>query len=140
MKTQLTIILEEATVNAKGWLLVTITFPMIVAAREVRFVGFSGGAVPAHVGLVGMHGACQAAFGGTARMCLTDEVVKAPEIMGFTQDLQAWVQPGSERFPCSGWGSSVGSGTVLDARTMSFDSEPCKALLPVTCCQEESHQ
>lgn len=86
----------------------------------------------------GLHGACQAAFGNRARMCLADEVIRAPEIVRFTQDLQAWVQPGASHFPCAGWTSSVGSGTVLDARTMSFVNKPCGTMLPVTCCQEEA--
>jgi hypothetical protein len=123
-------------VNAKLWLLAATLVSLSVPAMETRFVGFSAVTVPGHIGLVGLHGACQAAFGKRARMCLTDEVVRAPEIVRFTKDLQAWVQPGMARFPCTGWTSSIGSGTVLDARTMSFVNKSCGSMLPVTCCQE----
>ena len=124
-------------VNAKLWLLLATLLPLSVPAMETRFVGFSAVAVPARVGLVGMHRACQEAFGNRARMCLSDEVLRAPEIVAFTEDRQAWVQPGVERFPCAGWTSSIGSGTVLDARTMSFRNLSCGLTLPVTCCQQE---
>jgi hypothetical protein len=130
--------LEEAMVNAKWWLLAATVLPLSAPAIKTQFVGFSAIAVSAHVGLVGLHGACQAAFGNRARMCLADEVIRAPEIVRFTQDLQAWVQPGASHFPCAGWTSSVGSGTVLDARTMSFVNKSCGTMLPVTCCQEEA--
>nr|MBS0021025.1 hypothetical protein [Gammaproteobacteria bacterium] len=129
---------EEVMVNAKWWFLAATVLPPAAPAVETQFAGFSAVAVSAHVGLAGMHGACQAAFGSRARMCLTDEVVRSPEIVEFTQNLQAWVQPGADRFPCAGWTSAVGSGTVLDARTMSFLNKSCAAMLPVTCCQEQA--
>lgn len=116
-------------------LLVMLTLPLLANATESRFIGFSTTAVPAHAGLAGMAQACQGTFGPGARMCLTGEVVKTPEIVHFTQELEAWVQPDSKRFPCAGWGSTLGSGTVLDARTMSVTSKRCKSFLPVTCCR-----
>lgn len=122
--------------NTKFWSVAIALVPMATSAMETQFAGFSGVAVPGHVGLVGMHGACQAAFGDSARMCVTDEVVRAPEIVRFSRDLKAWVQPGGDRFPCAGWASAIGSGAVLDARTMAFGNEPCKSLLFVTCCQK----
>ena len=122
--------------NAKLWFLPMALLPLAVPAMDIQFAGFSTVAVPGDAGLVGLHGACQAAFGNKARMCVADELVRTPEIVGFTQELSAWVQPGSSRFPCSGWASPIGSGTVLDARTMAFANRRCGEALPVTCCQE----
>lgn len=121
--------------KTKLWLFTMLTLPLLADTSESQFIGFSATAVPAYAGLAGMAKACQGTFGARARMCLTDEVVKTPDIVYYTQNLEAWVQPGSKRFPCAGWGSTLGSATVLDARTMSLARKPCKALLAVTCCR-----
>lgn len=126
---------EETIVKTKWLLLATVVWPLMTLATGVRFLGFSTAPVSAHEGFAGLHSACQETFGARARICFADEVVRAPEIVRFTEDLQAWVQPGANRFPCAGWTSSLGSSTVLDARSMAFVNRSCGALLPVTCCQ-----
>lgn len=122
-------------VRARWWLLAATALGVSAPAMETQFIGFSPVAVPGHVGLVGLHGACQRAFGKRARLCVAADAVGTAEIARFVGEFEAWIQPTTADFPCAGWSSSIGSGTVLDARTMSFGSKPCAMRLPVTCCQ-----
>ena len=118
----------------------------ITIAAEPRFVGFSDSAVRGDVGLVGLHGACRDTYGPGARMCLSIEVFKTPDlesiqIPGFDR---GWIAPqildignvSAERFDCFGWyGLTEAKGLTLLADSMAIVPDYCSTPFPVACCQ-----
>lgn len=59
--------------------------------RVYRVVGFSTAQLQGNAGLLGMHNACQASFGNSARMATSMEVFLTPGLT--TQSGSAWTQP-----------------------------------------------
>ena len=110
-----------------------------------EFRGYSdNNMVDGGVGLVGMHGACQAEFPGEdARMCPTEEFFKSPGVQGPTTG--SWVHPvfgsGSTDFvkasrpvfPCGDeddWSAGQNEGAVAVGQKGAIREASCA----VTCC------
>jgi len=115
--------------------------PATAGPVEYWFVGFSTATVNGGVGLVGMHGACQADFGPEARMSTTTEMFRSP--IATPQTGLAWVNQtddlnnaGDPSRNCQGWGAATAGkyGTVVLGDVLGiWQPEDCDKLFHVAC-------
>ena len=145
--------------------------PLSIDAKSntpYRFVGFcdiddATNGAPER-GIFGMHAACQATFGKTARMCTTEEYILSPNGGSEAPITQAaWIQPtiveqiiqpgaylkridiSGYEFDLSatnGWSDNciqwseagIYRGAAIDGDTLQVRSDICSNIIQVTCC------
>ena len=138
---QTSVTVDNTTTNP-----VPVTVQGGLTASAPQFVGFSNDSVQGDVGLVGMHGACAATYGSSARMCFEIEVFKTPNLQS-VPGVIGWLQenltsgllfPRNSVASCFQWNvaDASGVGAVLEGDGMRLGRRlSCATIIPVACCQ-----